>query len=386
MSPQPRQQQRGQIIVLVALGLVSIVAMVALILEGGNAYAQQRVTQNAVDSAANAGAVVLAERLGGASRNDGNVATAVANLANANTLPAPVGWYTNINGQLVDASGAVVGTTASAKVVGSGDPIPATAAGVRVGGTRSFGTFFARVLGMSSFNASAEATAVSGVLAGVCPADAGCGILPVTFPVVVSSCDGTNNMVPGQNEWALQPYQNPMPTGTMAIVPLCTTGPGSVGWLDLGPGNLAQEIVNPTNRAFDVPTWLQTKTGNVNAVEDEINDNYAGTIVLIPMFDGTCRVQPAGSALGDCANAGTGVGNNTWYHIPKFTAFYLHRAYIQGNNAQQCNQAPGSPFVGGNGATACFKGWFVRYITQGPVQSGGVGTTDPSAIGVQLIR
>jgi hypothetical protein len=124
----------------------------------------------------------------------------------------------------------------------------------------------------------------------------------------------------------------------------------------------------------------------VNAVEDEINDNYAGKVVLIPMFDGTCRVRPAGTALSDCPNGQEGVGNNSWYHIPKFTAFYLHQAYVQGANTRDCNSAPGSPFVGGNGSVACMKGWFVRFITQGPVRSGTLADSDPSAIGVQLIK
>jgi hypothetical protein len=377
---------RGQVIVIMALALVAIVGGVALILEGGNAFAQQRVTQNAADAAANAGAVVLAERLGGAAFGDADVAAAVTAIAGDNDLPAPSAWYTSIDGELVDASGATVGSTAAAKAVGSGDPIPPGAAGVRAAGTRQFGTFFARVLGITQLQASADATAVTGILSGVCPADAGCGLLPVTFPVLISTCaDPHTTTSLGTGPYTLVPIDGRTDTN-MSIVPLCTTDPGSVGWLDLGPGNLAQEIVSPTNNAFDVPTWLQTQTGNVNAVEDEINDNYAGKIILIPMFDGTCRVQPSGVALSDCPAGEEGVGTNTWYHIPKFTGFFLEGAYLQGSNRAECNQAPGSPFVGGNGSVSCLKGWFVRFIYQGPVVSGSLGGEDPDAIGVQLIR
>lgn len=373
MTVRDRNQAAGQAIVLVALALVAIVGGVAVVLEGGNAFAQQRITQNAADAAANAGAVVLAERLGGSTRTDADVLAAVSASATSNDLGVVNATYTDINGASL---GAQVG----------GGSIPPTAAGVHAGGTRTFGTFFARVLGFNQFNASADATAVTGILDGVCPAEAGCGILPVTFPVLISECAPPHNTTSiGQGPYTLVPADQ-RTSSNMSIVPLCTNDAGSVGWLDLGPGNLAQEIVTPTNKAFDLPVWLQTQTGNVNSVEDAINDNYADSVVLIPMFDGTCRVQPAGTALSDCPGGQEGVGNNSWYHIPKFTGFWLERAYVQGNNTQACNSAPGSPFVGGNGSVSCLKGWFVRFVTTGPVSSGNVGSTDPSAIGVQLIK
>ena len=53
--------------------MVAIIGGVSLVIEAGNAYAHQRVAQNGVDSIANAGATVLAERLGGAVRTDADV-------------------------------------------------------------------------------------------------------------------------------------------------------------------------------------------------------------------------------------------------------------------------------------------------------------------------
>lgn len=368
-----RKGARGQVLVLIAVAMVAIVAGVAVVLEGGNAFAQQRITQNAADSAANAGAVVLAERLGGAARGDAEVAAAMDASAAANGVTTLAGTYTDING------------TSLGTQVGSGT-IPTNAAGVLAGVSRTFGTSFARVLGFEEFTASADAIAVTGTLDGVCPAEGGCGILPVTFPVLVSECSPPHDTTPiGEDEYQLVPA-NSRTNDNMSIVPLCTVDAGSVGWLDLGPGNLADEIQTPTNDAFDLPVWLQTEPGNVNAVEDEINDNYADSVVLIPMFDGTCKVQPTGTALSDCPSGQEGVGNNSWYHIPKFTGFWLERAYTQGANTLSCNSSPGSPFVGGNGSVSCLKGWFVRFVTAGPVSSGGIGPSDPAAIGVQLIR
>jgi Flp pilus assembly protein TadG len=81
-----RQGERGQLIVIAALALVAIVGGVSLVIEGGNAYAQQRVVQNAADAVANGGATVLAERLGGATRSDADV------LAKMQSLRSTARW------------------------------------------------------------------------------------------------------------------------------------------------------------------------------------------------------------------------------------------------------------------------------------------------------
>ena len=51
---QPDAAPRGQIIVIFAVALIAIVSIGALILEGGQAFAQQRIAQNGADAAANA--------------------------------------------------------------------------------------------------------------------------------------------------------------------------------------------------------------------------------------------------------------------------------------------------------------------------------------------
>ena len=38
------------------------------------------------------------------------------------------------------------------------------------------------------------------------------------------------------------------------------------------------------------------------------------------------------------------------------------------------------------GFVGCFKGWFIRYVMEGPVRSGASGPQDPGIIGLQLIR
>jgi len=69
-----RDGQRGQILVVAVLAMISMIGGVALILEGGNAYAHQRIVQNGADAVANIGATTLAQRLGGVTTTDANVA------------------------------------------------------------------------------------------------------------------------------------------------------------------------------------------------------------------------------------------------------------------------------------------------------------------------
>ena len=57
------RNERGQTIVVLALAMVPILAMAGLVVDGGWAFAQQRRTQNAMDAAANAGAIVVLQNI-----------------------------------------------------------------------------------------------------------------------------------------------------------------------------------------------------------------------------------------------------------------------------------------------------------------------------------
>ena len=63
--------ESGQAIVVMVGAILLSVALLATIIDGGNVFAQQRVTQNGTDAAAEAGAVLLAERLAGADEPSG---------------------------------------------------------------------------------------------------------------------------------------------------------------------------------------------------------------------------------------------------------------------------------------------------------------------------
>jgi hypothetical protein len=374
-----RATDGGQIIVIFALALVAMIAVGALIIEAGNGFAQQRVAQNGADSTANAGVIQIAQALSGGSNDGDDVANAVAAAAAANELESPVAVYTNN-----------VGTPLSPEVVVAiGTPIPPDARGVRVTGDRISGTTLAGIFGITEIKASAEATAIAGAASGGCPPDTSCGLLPITFPVSIEFCDDSGRWL-GQtgDPW---PVVTTPTAANETILPLCKLSEGAIGWLDLQAGeNLAGEIVTPFND-FEYPSWVQTQPGNPNSVESEINDNYAGKIVLIPMFDGTCKIQPA---TGDtpCPDAEKGVdptGNNTFYHIPYLGAFLLDEAFTQGANVAECNNhnplatpqlnADTPDFLG------CLTGWIVDYVLPGEIDP-DTTIDENTVVGIQLIK
>ena len=379
-------RQHGQVLVLLALGLVAMIATVGLVVDGGYVFAQQRGAQNGSDSAATAGALVIAENLpyralGQAGpKTDADVSAAVAQSAASNKILVYTAYYTNLAGQLVDSSGAVAGSTASAATVGAGT-LPAGAWGVQMDADRAFDTFFIRVVGINSFTASTTATVVSGYVE-----DAGAGnVLPITIPLNITSCDtsGKAFAVPPVSLW---------PLNTPVTLPLCK-GPasGNVGWLDWSPpaggtSELEEAILHPNNPAIPVPSWqFVTTTGNINApsIEDALN-TYAGKTVLLPFFDNSCTLPSTADDNKCPSGSGPGTGQNNYYHLPLFFGFKMQAgqaAFISGNNYGEC----GTDWHGGVG---CLKGEIVSYVGPNVTVGAGTGTSldAMSAVGVQLIK
>ena len=392
------REPRGQILVIVAAGFIVMVAFVGLVIDGGMAWGQQRDNQNAADAVSEAGALVLAERLAGQARTDADVLAAVDDSVAENNVVKVGAWYTDILGQLLDAGGGVVASTSAAAEVGGGG-IPPNGAGVQADTEKTFDTFLMSVIGRPTLSTVADATAVAGYIEGVCPATADCAILPVTIPMNIIVCDGTNHMelwLDGSNQPQIWGYDSIPPYFNVPLtIPLCANGPGNVGWLDWHPpGGGTSELIDAIgppgtlDYQITVPDWyFVSETGNVNSggVEDALNWYAANNIpVLIPMFDGTCNAQPSNSTIGGCppGNVG-GNGVNQWYHLDRFVAFLFENpqgAYLQGNNTTECE-------VGGNGATSCLKGQFVRFVGPNATVGPAPGTAGAfSAVGIQLIK
>lgn len=380
--PRPRRSDRhegGQILVLFALGLIVLLAGVALVLEGGNAYQNQRGVQNGADAAANAGATVIARHLAGVPKTDAEVAAAVATSGAFNSLSLVSAYYTNGDGDPIDASGNVV-APASAVVVGAapGDAIPTTpdvAIGIRAAGSRTFPTSFGKVIGFNTFTASAEAIAITGRVNGG-------RFLPVVFPVNITDCSGNGSLGTPKDQWDISIPDTPPahPIGTEYIIPLCKTGGGSFMVLDLDgiKNNCEDEVTNPPAIQWDTfPVDVASDNGNncAKQMEDEVNALH-GETVLVPICDNN-----------ECNTSG---GSHATYHITGVAAFWIDYMSDSNNpNNSLCQShvnADGQQLVtiAGNGSSSCLAGYFVRFITAGPVGAGTIGNGD--AIGIQLIK
>ena len=427
MPSTTRDRARGQVLVIFVLGFFALIGGTAFVVDGGNVMAQQRATQNGVDAASQAGTVVVAQFLMGGSSATGasgtcpttptdpwdlEVCKAVYGSAAINDVTVTSAVYVDFKGDPI-----LDGTGAPTAVGGGVMPQTGTIAqGVRAYASRQFGTYFARAIGISSFTASTQATAVTGTVTTICSPGSGCGLFPITVPTKVDTCNGSGKLTPGDAEW---PYLGDADTNQFneANVPICKDknndigggSAGSVGWLDYSTaigvtttGTCANQfknaVLSPCVSGLTFPTWIQTFAGGVgkggSAIEDALN-TFSGDTVQIPLFDGTCKVKPAGVTLAACAPGDIGTGSNTWYHIPTFASFKLAVSnptdlgpfYLNGNDKKLCGQLPGNPLGDGNGADGCYKGWWVVGLpTPGAINLGPVTPSTSNQLGVQLIK
>jgi hypothetical protein len=287
------------------------------------------------------------------------VATAVQDKATDNGITIGQAIYTSFAGDPLPGPIAV-GSLGNV-------PPPAAAAGVQVKADKDFDTFLAGVIGFHQLTAHADATAVAGYLDTIPPNST----IPVTFPVTITSCDGSGNLIPGVDPWVIDTYY---------AIPLCKGGPGNVGWIDWQPphggtSELEQSVLHPDNPEMTVPDWFfVAETGNLNSaqVEDALNTKH-GSIVYIPLFDATCDVEPTGTGKGDCTG-GAGNGQNQYYHFPSYAAFLLDKVDFDAG----CS---------GQTSTGCFFGTFKDVVGSGTLRAGNGNQESPLGIvGVQLIK
>lgn len=394
-----RRAERGQSIVIIVGGMVALLAMTGLIVDGGNAYAQQRSTQNGMDAASEAGAVELARRMLGMPGTDAQWDARVLNAVNLTSTSN--GLTSTGTPQYTDYLGNDL------LAVGTG-VIPPTAQGVHAGGSRNFSTYFAGVLGMGALTASAEATAVTGYAVGSGYAS----VVPLTIPLILSQCDtggGSNRIFNpyGNAEW---PYG---PSNRLAI-PLCSNGPGNVGWLDWDPpyggaSEIGNSIRTPDNPPITTPKWYYVnETGDITSLDNDM-DTWEGKDIIFPIYDahadnpstpadesvlGTCDTTPTGTQtlLSDCPAGQEGLsGGKGWYLFVTFGEFRLEQSYIQGNHEAECND-PSLVSIASSGPTQQLNNCLIGYFKGRVVASNltvGAGTTGASSLtpfAVQLIK
>jgi len=171
-----RESQRGQILVIVAGGAITLLLIMGLVLDGGVAIFNRRDAQNTSDVMALAGTKHVADVHQNKTHVDLTPFAALARTAAANDCVAtgavPCTWQ---------AWFVAVGATGPVDMAGgpltSASVVPANALGVRVAVRRRPGTFVVGLAGIRSWDVNTQATAVASV-SGTAPAGS---LLPIAL-------------------------------------------------------------------------------------------------------------------------------------------------------------------------------------------------------------
>jgi Flp pilus assembly protein TadG len=266
----------GQVLILVATGMVALVGMAALVVDVGSWFRQQRATQSIVDAAALAGAQALP-----------------TDPASAITIAKDYGAKNGVAGELTDANISITSTYSTNDTITVTDSKPA-----------SF--FFGGIFNALGFNISRTASAMVGA-----PSEAQY-VAPIGVNILHPDLTGT----PGC------PCFGPNYTTTL---PLDKTGaPGAFDMINLNYGQTTGTVGEST-----MASWIQNGYqkylplgGYFSDPGAKYNGNYiqaalnarVGTELLFPVYDTLI-----------------GSGSNASYHIIAWVGFYLESGSMNGS-------------------------------------------------------
>jgi hypothetical protein len=266
-SPRNRTGQRGQVLVIVAGGAITLLLIMGLVLDGGVAVFNRRDAQNTADVMALAGTKFVADVHQGKSHVDASTWAALTRSAAVNdcvsTGAVPCTWqaWFVVGG----ASGPV-----DLSPVDSASGVPASALGVRVAVRRQPSTFVVSLAGIRSWDVNTQATAIASVSNTAPPGS----LLPIAL-----KDDGTSGAS----------YQ----IGQVVDLTDGKDTPGGFGYISWtgsnDPNALANSICSPDNPSFTLPHTFAGDPGKSNSsgVRACLNQwiTPPGQKVLIPIYD-----------------------------------------------------------------------------------------------------
>ena len=320
-----RRNERGQILVIVAGGAITLLLLMGLVLDGGIALFNRRDAQNTSDVMALAGTKFVADVHQGKTHVDLTAWAALTRSAAANDCvangPIPCTWQAwFVSGSITGPVDMVGGPITNVSTV------PATALGVRVGVRRQPSTFVVGLAGIYRWDVNSQATAVAEV-----PNQAPAGQL---LPIALKD-DGTagQSYQPGQVVDLTDGKDNP-------------GGFGYISWTGSNdPNALATSLCTPNNPSFSLPQTFAGDPGKSNSSGVRAClDSWItppGQTVLIPIYDIVI-----------------GPGNNAQYRIVAVAQFVLT------SQAQP--------------AVDNIRGYFVGTYNVDPIP-GGIGSRPPTA-------
>jgi Flp pilus assembly protein TadG len=252
-----RESAGGQIIVLFALSALVIVAMVGLVLDGGDAFAQRRSQQNAADLAATAGANAYLNTSGNAATRTSAAVTAAHAAAIRN------GYAHGVGGDLVTVDTSLLSAGAT----------------VRVGISSPHTNNFARVIpGMGTWTVSVTASAISGAI------DTAVGAAPWIMHIDAFNSDGSPKYT-SANPQDFGEVNGDYPEGALDIAWTDFNGSNNVNTSEVRAIIDGSNVITAT-MAFNQYIG-QHNNGNHTALYGEVDSHLAGHDVPIPIV-GPC--------------------------------------------------------------------------------------------------
>jgi len=347
------RQEKGQAVVIIALALVGLIGFLALVIDGGAAFAARRQMQNAADSAAIAGARGLQEGEG-----ESEVLREIHTYAEVNGVPDSNGVPNdgindNVTAYFISGISKLrmpvpceLDEGLECVPIGQWGGVPPNADGVEVIARTSFDTYFAAIVGRDTLAAGARAK----VLAQGPPAGSMVGL----FPVAVYNPDPNG---PG-DPW-LDANGDPK-MDRVIIWDNETEYPGSFGWVDFNGGNnsnaeMKDWVENGYPDPIEIPSCVETDTGNRASTEDLVEgyirqgiNNVMEKVIYVPVYTEMCEGTDP-------------VGGNALYHFVIFAQMVIMGYdYGPGKHVPDAFTCPeeGGP----GGANHCIEAIFLGYI------------------------
>ena len=165
---------------------------------------------------------------------------------------------------------------------------------------------------------------------------------------------GYDNLAASTRPWPAASVQhavyskgNPTPCDTSSPG---GTAPGGFAWLDTIP---------QTNCLAQVSAgWAHGDTGADAECSSADLSPFWGRTVMVPVFD--CMTS-APVTITSSTNCNSGSGNNTYYHISGYAAFYLSGWWLNPNN--KASIRPPGGYLCGN-PNRCLFGWFTQDVVE----------------------
>ncbi len=314
-----RDRENGQSIIIIAAVVVVLLALVALVVDVGNAYAHRRMVQNAVDAAALAGARRLADSFIDKGVLEIQVLDAVQDYAELNGLKreAVDAWFVDADDpEWEDPIGQFP------------FPVPSRADGVKVAGDLPFATYLAQLLGFSEMTAST--TAKAWVLSCPCSAQ---NLFPITFST--SAFTATAGLPAFDQIYTLWEHDVKLGSGSWGFIRWvddngnnhCPDGCPQNGGTDV---TLRPNILdNSQSGEWAVGQWVKSNTGAMVASLTEVMTPYVygdpWPVITIPLYDDV-----------------RGQGHNMEYRVAGFAAFRLLCVFEKQNEKGVLEREPGA--------------------------------------------